>query len=64
VGELEARNKIGRSVPIKTGCCGFDPGKNFLEIGSVYVVGDAEIAVPLHLGPAPELRGDELAITV
>ncbi len=41
-----------------------DPAENRLEIGGVHVVGDAQIAVALHLGPAPELRGEEHAVCV
>ena len=28
------------------------------------MVGDAQVAVALHLGPAPQLRRQELAVTV
>jgi hypothetical protein len=62
MGEFEARNEIGRSTPIETVGRSLDPGIDFLIVGDVDVVGDAEKAVALHLGPTPELRGNELAV--
>ena len=43
---------------------GLQAGEDHLEVGGIHVVGDGEIAVALHLGPAPELRRNQLAVAI
>ena len=64
VGELEARDEHRVVAPVEAQGRGFQAGEDHLEVGGIHVVGDGEIAVALHLGPAPELRRNQLAVAI
>ena len=64
VGELQARDEHRVVAPVEAQGRGFQAGEDHLEVGGIHVVGDGEIAVALHLGPAPELRRNQLAVAV
>ena len=64
VGELQAGDKHRVVAPVEAQGRGFQAGEDHLEVGGIHVVGDAEIAVALHLGPAPQLRRQEFAVAI
>ena len=51
-------------APIEAQGRGLETAEDRLEVGGVHVIGDAEIAVALHLGPAPQLRRQEFTVAV
>ena len=64
VGELQAGDEHRVVAPVEAQGRGFQAGEDHLEVGGIHVVGDAEIAVALHLGPAPQLRRQQLAVAI
>jgi hypothetical protein len=64
VGELETRDEHRVVAPVEAQGRGFEPGKHHLEVGGIHVVGNGEKAVALHLGPAPKLRRNQLAVAI
>ena len=64
VGELQAGDEHRVVAPVEAQGRGFQAGKDHLEVGGIHVVGDGEIAVALHLGPAPKLRRNQLAVAI
>ena len=64
VGEFQAGNEVGRLAAVEAQGRGFQAAEDRLEVGGVHVIGDAEIAVALHLGPAPQLRRQEFTVAV
>ena len=64
VGEFQAGNDDRGLAAVEAQGRGLEAGEDHFVVGGVHVVGDPQVAVALHLGPAPQLRRQELAVAV